>query len=252
MQSRLIVALCVVGCAYGIQAQPHVGTERNIEGYYEDMSPSQLMREAYGKLYNLIDTFSPNEIRILREWLPRFALACFRRHVGSLPDIELQIERMRVEISTFTLKELIDFTHVKHDAIISHLSEDRIKYLRRMVIKFMLDTKPKILLYTRLGWPIDVTIVELKHIIHQIKHKLDILTTGEIQLTNAIINIIKRADEQLVKNNHKKEVDQMIAHTPYEKLYSFNLRELGQEAGYRAEIDDLEECLIYFHFFFTF
>uniref|UniRef100_A0A7E4V9Y5 Secreted protein n=1 Tax=Panagrellus redivivus TaxID=6233 RepID=A0A7E4V9Y5_PANRE len=44
MQSRLIVALCVVGCAIAVQAKPHVGIERDIEGPFEVMSTSELMQ----------------------------------------------------------------------------------------------------------------------------------------------------------------------------------------------------------------
>uniref|UniRef100_A0A7E4VX17 Secreted protein n=1 Tax=Panagrellus redivivus TaxID=6233 RepID=A0A7E4VX17_PANRE len=117
MQSRLSIALCVVGCLIAVQAKPHVDIERAIEGPFEVMSTSQLMREAYGKLYNLIDTFSADEALALRECLSKFVLACEKRLFGDRSDIEQHIERTRMEVNGFTLKELVDFVRVKHDGI---------------------------------------------------------------------------------------------------------------------------------------
>uniref|UniRef100_A0A7E4VHR1 Uncharacterized protein n=1 Tax=Panagrellus redivivus TaxID=6233 RepID=A0A7E4VHR1_PANRE len=256
MQSCLIVALCVVGCAIAVQAKPHVGIEHDIDGPYDAVPTDLLLRAVYNKLkYNIL-SYSHDDIAALRERLSKFILAVEDRlFIGSV-DVEKE-KALRSEFKRLPFAKLADFARTQHQEILKILFPTDEKNLRIALNEFLDDNTSEIEHYMDSIWPtvfrypsIETFYINSHEPVTEESSFKDLLSAGirklrelrdcvwnhkKIELANAIIKIIKQADAELIKNNHKEEVDQMLARTPYEKFSELSLHQLSKEASFRAE-----------------
>uniref|UniRef100_A0A7E4ZWD7 Uncharacterized protein n=1 Tax=Panagrellus redivivus TaxID=6233 RepID=A0A7E4ZWD7_PANRE len=248
MQSRLIVAICVVGCAFAVQAMPRRRYfdfdpyDKMMMDMYKYEPTSSLMDMAYDKLYNFTEKLTIIDAVALLERLSEFVLGCEIRLFNDHYDIEVEkrIERLRLEVRVLDIKSLVKFVRDKHQAVFKVLNGEELTTLRGMVLNFVIDRNPNIKYYMEKGWlsvyssAVDETEKQLfEHVSYDLNN-IRISPIQKIRLTNKIVKIIKRVDEELAKTN-KEEVDKMVARTPYEKLYPLSLYKLSKEARYRVD-----------------
>lgn len=302
MQSRILVALAVIGCLYAAHAEDFQ-IDDNLEvppfvpkGPTNQLETQKLLRLSYHKFFTLLDTLTETEIEKLREYMTEFVKMSDERMLreSGLDDevfIEKVLEKVDETVAELELTDFVKKVYVQHAELISYLSKQEIEKLREICVEFVDDANVDLMHYIETGYdvivksdetevdheaesssseehdriPRDVVAVEeersikdlLKEVIRKLRELRErVWANQKVEVTNAIIKIIKRADEELIKNNHKEEVDQMLARTPYEKLSQLTLRQLSKEAGYRAEalleilwedkVVDIKSALVHF------
>uniref|UniRef100_A0A7E4UM57 Venom protein n=1 Tax=Panagrellus redivivus TaxID=6233 RepID=A0A7E4UM57_PANRE len=247
--SRLIVALCVVGCLYAVQAKPHIGKLGGETKGFEAVPTDQLLKGAYDKLLTLLDTFTADEVEALRECLKKFVISTQLRlfktdlnvaYVLNYTELYTKVERM-------TLEQLVKLARSLHIQVFDfdYLSETEIEKTRAILIKFLNDPTPDITYYINHSWctlydTYRVAKPERKVSFLHVFRKLHTLrdsvwSTKKTEVNNMVIGIIKRADEELVKCGGIEKVENMLERLSYESLSTLPYYKLVSELSDRFE-----------------